>query len=361
MESLIKDGTSGHILGQGGSGGRRDDDEDKQGRPPPSLPPAHAQGGEPELAAQIFQGLFDAENGSMEDPASAELARLALVERLKNEGVTPGQQANVLSDLWPTVKDIPDLVLGGGDQALWDAQMKPEIDNKRRALSTKVSGAILEDKTLPKGLASDVMNGSSMLDASLLADLQDQGATDEQMGEILRGGQVMVPGRRLAEEWNGMPQADTRRSSHHTPNGKSGYESGRGFSGTPDYQLDSRRHSGMSAPLVHHALTGTVTEKDASTFGDSTFVQLENTPWSEGADPEVYGDAKDAKVPKAPTKEKLGHTLDATKYVLGGMKKNVGPYGKSPYTDTTAPFLKKDPRDPDGKKDDDDNSGGLTA
>jgi len=364
MESFSKK-ESDLILSQAskGSGEKKDDRDDK---PPP--PPIHGNGGDPGQAAILFQGLFDDEKGSMQDPASAELSRLALLERLKNEGVTPGQTPGVLGDVWPEISKNPDAVMDGGDQKTWNDKVSPALDLERQVMASKLGGAIVEDKSLPQSAVGDVLNKSSMLDVSLLKDIQDQGASDQVMGEVLKGGQVMVEGRQLAEDWNSMPQADTRRSSHHRPDGKSAYQSGRGFGGTPEYQLDSRRHSGISAPLVHHALSGTVTDKPADgqepkKFDEKTFVQLEKTPWTENLDPEVYGgdSIKDAKQPKAPTSEKVGHTLDAASYLLGGMKKNVGPHGKSTYTDTTAPILRK-PDGKDGKReDDDDDEGGLAT
>jgi hypothetical protein len=62
---------------------------------------------------------------------------------------------------------------------------------------------------------------------------------------------------------------------------------------------------------------------------ESTFLQLEKTPWTEGPDADA-GEVGGGRVSK---KEKLNRTLDATQYVLGGMESNIGPYGTSKHTD----------------------------
>jgi len=267
------------------------------------------------------KGVWDTELG-------AEVERMAVTEQLKNEGVTPGQMHNFLSVVGPKVADKPEALSGRPMTDAKDGQS--EYDARGAALAGPVQD--LKKKIDGKSAPPLLKTEGSVLDSCVLADIKDQGASNAQMNEVLAGGQFMVPGRELAEDWASMPQSDTRRSSHHTPEGKSKYESGRGLAGTPEYQMDSRRHTGTSAPFMHHLLSGTVNEKGTQSVDEKTFFQLENTPWTEKADPESGLQSKE----KPSKSEQAGHAWDAVQYFATGKSQNVGPYGYSKQTDPKA-------------------------
>ncbi len=257
----------------------------------------------------------------------AELERMAVTEQLKNQGVTPGQMPKFLASAAPKLAETPEALSGKPMPGLKEGET--EYDARGAALA----GPMKDFKNqIDRGAPPLLKKEGSMLDSCVLADIKDQGASPAQMNELLEGGQFMAPGRQLAEDWSSMPQSDTRRSSHHTPNGKSNYESGRGMAGTPDYQTDSRRHTGTSAPFMHHLLSGTVNEKGSQSVDEKTFFQLENTPWTEKADKETGLESKE----KPSKSEQAGHAWDAVQYFATGKTQNVGPYGYSSQTDPKA-------------------------
>lgn len=258
----------------------------------------------------------------------AELERMAVSEQLKNSGVTPGQMPKFLASAAPKLVDTPEVLSG---QPMPDVK---EGQTEYGARGAALAGPMGEFKNQIDGKGSPglLKKEGNLLDSCVLADIKDQGASPDQMNEVLHGGQFMVPGRELAEDWASMPQSDARRSSHHTPEGKSKYESGRGMSGTPEYQMDSRRHTGTSAPFMHHLLSGTVNEKGSQTVDEKTFFQLENTPWTEKPNPETGVESKE----KPSKSEQAGHAWDAVQYFATGKSQNVGPYGYSKQTDPKA-------------------------
>ncbi len=124
--------------------------------------------------------------------------------------------------------------------------------------------------------------------------------TDD-IDEMLRGAHIRVDDKgKLYKKWKDLEGAHERISSH-------------------PHVIDSKQY-GIRGPWFHEILFGIVEEEGKK----KTFLQFENTPWSEGLS------------------NRVGHSKDAIKYVLTG--KNVGPYGMSEHVDKNPLHIRTKPQ-----------------
>jgi hypothetical protein len=153
--------------------------------------------------------------------------------------------------------------------------------------------------------ASQPSDGEAEIFRDILNILAKEGCS-EHLGEILCGAHVRLEDSgEFYNKWKELPHAHARISSH-------------------DHIPDFKQY-GLAGDWFHEILFGIVMDQEKP----KTFFQLEATPWKSGIS------------------NRVGHTVDAIKYVVSG--KNIGPYGKSAFVEK-APIRIPKGDEMDGKK-----------
>lgn len=168
------------------------------------------------------------------------------------------------------------------------------LNNPRDYILGKISQLLL-DRHIPlefKKIVFSQLSNSDPTDdeLSVFNAIINFDLSGKQMAEILKGAHVRIDdGGHLYDIWSNLSSAHERISSHPSLTGSKQY--------------------GIMGPWTHEILFGVVEDHGKH----KTFFQLENTPWASGI------------------KHRVGHTLDATKYLL--TRSNIGPYGISDHVD----------------------------
>lgn len=141
-------------------------------------------------------------------------------------------------------------------------------------------------------LLKTILNESVGLDEAVIMNNLIEMLTPEALGEVLKGAHYrLIDDGFYYREWSQLKAARERISSHPS--------------------LPGSKQYGVAGPLSHEILFGIVEDKGRT----CTFFQFENTPWGEGF------------------KNRFYHTIDAMHYLSTLKTRNIGPYGKSIYTD----------------------------